>query len=241
MIPPAVVALAGDQGDGRAGGLNICSPPGTTGIRHNLNYGASRARASRRALSSAWAASTGPAGGPGVLVHRLRAGERSSPRGTRRRERSVGHHGGCERRRWVSTPPVTKPGSGVIAVMSALLVVGQGRARCGRCRTGQGRACCRRLLLGRSVEARARWVPARPTNRLEGSLAAPVNCWSQTGGERSKDSEPETPARRSSRTRERLGCGGLAAVRQRTAQQMRPMRYRQELSGHTPVSDRSTE
>ena len=82
----------------------------------------------------------------------------------------------------LSTPPVTKPGSGAIVVMSALLVVGQGRARCGRRRTGQGRACCCRLLLGHYVEARARWTPARPTNRLEGSLLAPVINGVRPGG-----------------------------------------------------------
>ena len=82
----------------------------------------------------------------------------------------------------LSTPPVTKPGSGAIVVMSALLVVGQGRTRCGRRRTGQGRACCCRLLLGHYVEARARWTPARPTNRLEGSLLAPVINGVRPGG-----------------------------------------------------------
>jgi hypothetical protein len=59
--------------------------------------------------------------------------------------------------------------SGVIVVMSALLVAGQGRARRGRRRTGQGRACSRRLLLGHSPKVRARCSPARSTNRLEGS------------------------------------------------------------------------
>ena len=84
--------------------------------------------------------------------------------------------------RWVSTPPVTKPGSGVIVVMSALLVAGQGRARRDRRRTGQGRARCSRLLLGHSVEARANWTPAQPTNRLKGSLTTPVIIGVRPGG-----------------------------------------------------------
>ena len=59
------------------------------------------------------------------------------------------------------------------------------RVRAGTARSTSdrtGRTCWRRLLLGHSVEVRARCPPARSTNRLQGSLAAPVIIGVRPGG-----------------------------------------------------------
>jgi hypothetical protein len=88
----------------------------------------------------------------------------------------------CRRHRGLSTPPVTKPGSGVMVVMSALLVAGQGRARCGSTsdRTGTGLL---QQAPTRSLRRSSCQVDSRPADEsARGNLTAPVTIGVRPGG-----------------------------------------------------------